>query len=274
MTLRPATVVEIASLSAEAVNDGAIGSADTLAAYAASAAWKVQVSPAGDAVVFDRWREHLDWLAMRAVWAAPARLPVVVEGARAVARDNGFGRVMSPLIATELARPYERAGMSVATELVILRRDVGTADAMKPPVLAPEGIALFEGSTESIDALLALDHASFEPLWAYDRTILEGYLTTDRLVEARTAEGSLAGFTLSLIEGGQGSLGRLAVDPALRRRGLGAALVEDAVRALAWQGVSYVTLTTQIENRAARALYAACGFRELRGTLVALTTEA
>jgi ribosomal protein S18 acetylase RimI-like enzyme len=181
---------------------------------------------------------------------------------------------MSPLVARELSRPYERAGMTLATQLVVLRRDIESTDAMRPPVVAPEGITLVDGSPESVDELLALDHESFEPLWAYDRAILAGYVASDRLVEARTAEGELAGFTLSLVENGQGSLGRLAVDPALRRRGLGSVLVEDAVRALAWQGVGYVTLTTQVENTAARALYARCGFRELRGTLVALTIEA
>ena len=122
--------------------------------------------------------------------------------------------------------------------------------------------------------MLAVDQVSFEPLWAYDASLLKGYLETDRLMEARTDLGELVGFTLSGVEAGQGSLGRLAVLPSMRRRGLGKVLVQDAVRSLAWQGVGCVTLTTQVDNPAARALYAACGFHELRGMLVALTIEA
>ena len=156
----------------------------------------------------------------------------------------------------------------------MLGRDVNYADAMGPEPLVPPGIALREGSAESMDEVLAVDRVSFEPLWAYDSTLLAAYLHSERLVEARTERGELAGFTLTGVQGEQGSLGRLAVLPSLRRRGLGRALVQEAVRSLAWRGVGYVTLTTQIENIAARALYASCGFRELRGTLVALTIEA
>ena len=274
MSLRPATTDELASLAMEAVNDAAIGSAQALVDYARAAPWKVQVSPEGDAVVFDRWRDHLDWLSMRAVWAAPGRLPAVVEASRAVAREHGFDRVLSPLVATELAGPYERAGMTVATSLVLLRRDLEYRDAMTPPPAVPDGITLVDGSPESLDEVLAVDQVSFEPLWAYDRTLLKSYLETDRLIEARTDLGELAGFTLSGVEAGQGSLGRLAVLPSMRRRGLGGVLVQDAVRSLAWQGVPYVTLTTQVENEAARGLYGSCGFRELRGILVALTIGA
>jgi len=140
--------------------------------------------------------------------------------------------------------------------------------------VSPEGMTLREGSRDSIAAVLAVDHACFEPLWAYDRRLLAGYLEADRFVEACATDGELVGFTLTGVEAGQGSLGRLAVAPALRRQGLGTILVEDAIRALAWQGVGYVTLTTQVENAAARALYASCGFYELPGTLVALTIEA
>jgi ribosomal-protein-alanine N-acetyltransferase len=274
MTLRPATPDELTSLAMEAINDDAVGSAEALVAYAEAAPWKVQVSEEGDAVVFDRWRDHLDWLSMRAVWAAPARLAAVVEGARAVAREQGLSAVISPLVATELAVPYERAGMQVATRLVVLRRELDYADAMTPPLAPPDGISLVEGSADNLAEVLAVDQVSFEPLWAYDAALLAGYIETDRLIEARTDLGELVGFTLSGVEAGQGSLGRLAVLPSMRRRGLGRVLVEDAVRSLAWQGVGYVTLTTQVENAAARALYAACGFRELHGTLVALTIEA
>ena len=171
MTLRPATEAELAALALEAVNDDAVGSAEALAVYAAADPWKVQVSCEGDAVVLDRWREHMDWMYMRAVWAAPARMRAVVEGVRAVARERGFGTVMSPLIAAELAGPYERAGMRVAARLAVLRRDVGYADVMAPPLPVPDGYTFSEGLSSGLDEVLAVDRACFEPLWAYDPTL-------------------------------------------------------------------------------------------------------
>ena len=273
MRLRQATPDELQALALEAHNDDAIGSIQALETLAASGPWKVQLSEEGDAIVFERWREHLDWLSMRAVWAAPSRLPAIVEASLALALEHGYSCLLSPLIAEELSTPYMRAGMQVATRLVVLRRGPTPEDVTAPEPPLPPGVVLSEGSLDSLEEILRLDQRCFEPLWAYDRQLLGGYLMNDRVVEARDEDARLVGFTMSSIEGSQGSLGRLGVDPAMRRRGLAKALVADAARALAWQGIGSVTLTTQVENAPARALYAACGFDQMRGTLVALTIE-
>ncbi len=60
----------------------------------------------------------------------------------------------------------------------------------------------------------------------------------------------------------------LAVDPAMRRRGVGQALLRAAVAEAAARGARRLTLRVLAPNAAARALYASCGFREegiLRG---------
>jgi ribosomal protein S18 acetylase RimI-like enzyme len=274
VTLRQATSEDLHALGLEAANDDAIGSLEALEAHAAAGPWRVQVTSEGDAVVFERWREHLGWLSMRAVWAAPARLPAIVGSARSLARAHGFDRLLSPLVPEEFAAPYLRSGMEVVTRLVVMRIEVAPGYAMRPSRTLAGGIVLADGGMDDLDDILALDQMCFDQLWAYDRRLLAGYIAAERLSVARFPDGALAGFTLSGIEHDQGSLGRLAVLPGARREGLGRALVEDAVRALAWQGVSRVTLTTQVENVAARALYASCGFRELRGHLVASALEA
>ena len=250
----------------------AFASPADVADLAATEGWRIAVNGEGDAVVFERWREHLDWLAMRAVWASPRRIPRLVADARAVAVEHGFGALMSPLIPAEFAKPYVRAGMRVAARILMLRRELSYADIMGLPPVAPEGTIMGQGGREDIGEALEIDRECFEPLWAYDRGLFERYLGNDRLVTVRDgSSGRLIGFALTGVAGEEGSIGRLAVEAPRRRTGVGTALLAEALRWLAWSGASYATLSTQIDNRAAQRLYAASGFRVLRGSLVGLT---
>ena len=63
--------------------------------------------------------------------------------------------------------------------------------------------------------------------------------------------------------GRQGYLQRLAVDPDTRRRGLGRALVVDALRWVRRTGGRSCLVNTQADNQDALVLYEACGFRRL-----------
>lgn len=61
----------------------------------------------------------------------------------------------------------------------------------------------------------------------------------------------------------EGELLRIAVDPAQRGKGLGRTLLEGAQRALKAEGIRELNLEVRLGNAAARALYEACGWREV-----------
>jgi ribosomal-protein-alanine N-acetyltransferase len=270
--LRAPSRGELEEIATLAVRGGAFDAPDELLDFASAGPWRVLVTDAGDAVVLERWREHLDWLAMRAVWAAPRRMPGLVDGVRRVARERGLGTVLSPLVPSELAGPYERAAMVPALKVLMLRRPVASAETALVPA-SPWTLA--EAGPGDLDALLALDRASFDPVWAYDRTILERFLTRDRVVVAsRSRGGPVLGYAAVSFAGGDGMIGRLAVDPGSRGAGIGSALVAEALRGIGRAGGSYATLTTQSDNAAAQRLYAGLGFKTLRGHLVGLTIGA
>ena len=71
----------------------------------------------------------------------------------------------------------------------------------------------------------------------------------------------IVGYAITGRAGPRGYLQRLAVDPLLQRRGIGAALVRDGLRWLRRWGAREVLVNTQVDNRAALALYEALGFR-------------
>jgi 8-oxo-dGTP diphosphatase len=77
-------------------------------------------------------------------------------------------------------------------------------------------------------------------------------------------EGAVVGF-LSLsfpvgLSGGRALIDELAVDPAYRRRGIGASLVEAALRLARHRGCSHLLVDSSRVNERVRAFYQACGF--------------
>ena len=84
---------------------------------------------------------------------------------------------------------------------------------------------------------------------------------------------ALAGYAIAGRGGDTGYLQRLAVHPAARGRGLGTALVVDALVWLRRRGASQGLVNTQRTNEGARALYLACGFKLLPESLSVLARE-
>lgn len=72
---------------------------------------------------------------------------------------------------------------------------------------------------------------------------------------------AVAGYAITGRAGVRGYLQRLAVDPALQRKGVGSALVLDGLRWLRRWGSREVLVNTQVGNTGAVALYEALGFR-------------
>ena len=66
----------------------------------------------------------------------------------------------------------------------------------------------------------------------------------------------------------RGYIGALEVEAALRRRGIGRALTQCALREAANRGFAEVTLNVEPTNEAARALYLALGFGKWRDTVL------
>lgn len=249
---------------------------DELERFWAEAPWRVRVNGRGEAAVLVRWREHLDLLAVKGLWCSERRVPLVLEDLRAVAREQGFGRLLSPLLPEDAARPYEAAGMRTVQEIVVLRLDVRRRHKLldAPGAL---GVALRIGSAEDVPAVLAVDNSAFEPFWRYDRPLMEQYVAGTRtsacerlgIAEAR---GEVVGYTLCTVRRGEGSIGRLAVRPDLQGRGVGAVLLEDAAAYLERAGADRATLCTQAENVRSRRLYANAGFKEVPGLLLGMVS--
>jgi ribosomal protein S18 acetylase RimI-like enzyme len=233
------------------------------------APWRVRVNSRGEAAVVVRWRDHLDLLAVKGLWCSERRVPLLLDDLRAVAREQGFGRLMSPLLPEEAAPPYLDSGMHPVQEIIVLRLNVKKRRRLLEAPDAAVGLRL--GTVADIQPVLAVDNAAFETFWRYDRRLMERYAVAERLGVAESG-GEVVGYTLCTVRHGEGSLGRLAVRPDVQGRGIGAVLLEDAVAYLERSGADRVTLCTQAENLRSRRLYANAGFKDVPGLLLGLVS--
>jgi ribosomal protein S18 acetylase RimI-like enzyme len=227
------------------------------------APWRVRVTQASEAAVLGRWRRDLDLLGVRGLWCPPHRVPVLIEDLREVAREQGFGRLLGPLVPEEVAAPYIRAGLSVNQRIVVYRRQSGAGTAVEPPT----GVAIRCATSDDADAIQRLDAASFDEFWRYDDGHIADALASGRGAVAEGG-GEVIGYTLCTLHGADATVGRLAVSPRHRRSGVGSALLADAIAFAAQRRAAAVTLCTQEENAASRGLYRRAGFREVPGRLV------
>lgn len=128
---------------------------------------------------------------------------------------------------------------------------------------AVPGIEIRMARATDIDAIHAIEVASFAEPWR--RESFRDYLLDGpaRLIVATDADQSVAGFLVLVVAPGEAELANVAVAPKARRRGIAGTLVAHALGVADAAGAGTVFLEVRASNDAARALYAALGFSEV-----------
>jgi ribosomal-protein-alanine N-acetyltransferase len=265
-----ATAAELHWIAPAAVASRVVEDAQEIATISGETPWRVRATASGDAALIGRWREHLDDCAVLGIWCAPRRVPALIADLERVAAAQGFSRLLGPLVPEEAAPPYLAAGLRVVERVVLMRLEHPQRACRHEP--APRGFGIRVASPEDLPGVFAVDADSFDDFWRYDEPQLDRYMRTERAAVA-TVEGRTVGYTLANVRGGEGSLGRLAVSPTARRRGVGRGLACDALGWLVRNGARAVTLSRQEHNAGAAGLYHAIGFRDLRGALVITVSQ-
>lgn len=249
---------EIDRLARTLLGTNTFGDADELAVAHRDEPWRVQVSSGGDIAVLGRWRDHLSILEIQALWCPLNRIAPAVAHFLDLGSSLGYTDVVSPPTPVEEARVYESAGMhTCATVATFLLDDPGEV-AERP---LPAELTLRAAGHRDIPTILGVDESCFDPFWRYDARHLARFCSTGHLTIAER-DGEAVGYTLCTIDGGFGLLGRLGVIPGQRRRGVGSALLLDAVRRVREHGGVRLSLSTQIDNMSSQRLYRKMHFRD------------
>lgn len=133
-----------------------------------------------------------------------------------------------------------------------LNRTLGLQTAIRPCTLA------------DISSVEAIEIASFGDPWsAQSFKELLSSPAAIFLVAARHDSTAIAGYVVAIAIEGEAEILNLAVDPSLRRRGLGGELLDAGLAAVSARGAGDVFLEVRESNVAARALYESRGFAAL-----------
>jgi len=125
------------------------------------------------------------------------------------------------------------------------------------------GIQVRTATTADIDAILAVDHMAFTPLWWYSREVLTRALSMAYSYDVAYLAGECVGYQLSTLRNGRGHIVRLAVHPQWQRRGIGGLLLGEAMKAFDEARADSVTVNTQENNLASLQLYRRFSFERI-----------
>lgn len=111
-----------------------------------------------------------------------------------------------------------------------------------------------------LDAAMAIEQVSFPAPWTRGM-FAEDIVRDDRIWTAALIDERLVGYAGALRHEDEAHVMNIAVDPSVRERGVGTALLSDLLVRLRERGVHRVTLEVREHNAAAIALYESAGFR-------------
>jgi len=188
---------------------------------------------------------------------AARRLNVdTVRGVLAELAEAGYQRARTAALSPDEQTPFLAAGFEVDEHLHLLTHDLSTvAVPVRPSPLR-------RARRRDRDAVLLVDAAAFSPSWRLDAAGLREALVATPSVRFRVAQvdGRVVGYAVAGRAGRRGYVQRVAVHPEQGGRGLGRALVTDALAWLANRGAHRAVVNTQEGNAVALALYEALGF--------------
>lgn len=114
-------------------------------------------------------------------------------------------------------------------------------------------------SRADVAALAVLERAAFDDPWSVAQ-LTEALGWSGAIAFVVDGSRGIAGYVLGRVVVDEGEILSIAVDPALRRAGLGRALLDGALAAMVDRGARAAWLEVRVSNAAARAMYGAAGF--------------
>ncbi|RME68437.1 MAG: ribosomal-protein-alanine N-acetyltransferase, partial [Nitrospirae bacterium] len=130
------------------------------------------------------------------------------------------------------------------------------------PQMAEPPFTLRAMTLEDLPQVLKIERQSFSTPWS-EEMFLQELKSSESLLFVAEDMGRVVGYIVTrLLGGGHSEIRVLAVRPDFRRRGVGSALLERALKALYYRGAQKVYLEVRKSNTPARKLYLKAGFIE------------
>jgi ribosomal protein S18 acetylase RimI-like enzyme len=192
-----------------------------------------------------------------------------LDRARERLARRGYREVLTAALTAAEQPVFHSAGFTVHERLHLLRHDLQAVAPAKPV-----GVRMRRARRWERRALLAVDHAAFDPFWRLDPVSLLEAIQATPVSRVRVAvDRSIVGYAITGLAGDTGYLQRLAVDPSHQGRGIATALVDDALTWLRSRHATAASVNTQEANDRALLLYERTGFVRVEPGLAVLRCE-
>ncbi|WP_373069801.1 ribosomal protein S18-alanine N-acetyltransferase [Gemmatimonas sp.] len=121
-------------------------------------------------------------------------------------------------------------------------------------------IAIRPTSADDVPAMATIEALAFSDPWparSFHELLLHPF---SRMATAVDESGGIVGYCIMLRAVDEAEIANIATAPGVRRQGVGAQLLDDAIAAGTADGVVAMFLEVRESNTAARALYSSRGF--------------
>lgn len=178
----------------------------------------------------------------------------------------GYRSVRTGALGPEMAATLSGAGFTPIQDLLLMSTDLTSRGGESPPPGTVKPLRLHpRPSKRTVESVLAVDAASFDPVWALDASSFdEARRATVRSRLLAAVDGpDTVGFVLAGATGSGGYIQRLAVLPDRRHNGIGSGLMAAAHAWLRSKGCSTAVVNTETGNQPAINLYRRMGYATL-----------
>jgi GNAT superfamily N-acetyltransferase len=167
--------------------------------------------------------------------------------------------VLTPALTFPEQPVFLEYGFSVHERLHLLRHELFNL----PSATAPQ-THIRRGRSRDIETVLNLDGLAFDGFWRFDlNSFLDARHATPRSrFRVACVNNRVVGYHITGVARRLGYLQRLAVHPDFHGRGIGTALVGDALSWCRRRGCESVLVNTQEINERAHSLYRLLGFTD------------
>ncbi len=113
---------------------------------------------------------------------------------------------------------------------------------------------------EDLERVLEIERASFSNPWSRNAFLyeIESDVSYPWVIEL---EGKIVGYSIHWLIFDEAHLSNIAVDPSLRRRGIGRFILEKVIESVKKKGARFLTLEVRVSNTGAISLYTKMNFK-------------
>jgi ribosomal protein S18 acetylase RimI-like enzyme len=215
------------------------------------------------------WRGHRDTGYLAPLTAPEHISRAGLDRARERLARRGYREVLTAALTAAEQPVFHSAVFTVHERLHLLRHDLRDLEPTRPV-----GYRLRRAWRWERRAILAVDHAAFEPFWRLDSVSLVEAVQATPVSRVRVAvDGEIVGYAITGHAGDTGYLQRLAVKPTHQGRGIARALIDDSLSWLRSRNATAASVNTQEANQRALQLYERTGFVRVEPGLAVLRCE-